>query len=114
MSKRELHLLVDDILQSAIKVKNYTNDFTFDEFVLDQKTFDAVIRNFIIIGEASNRIDNEIKLRFPLIDWDQIRGLRNRIVHEYFGIDNEILWEIIETELDYLIENLEIVKNNIE
>ena len=113
MSKRELHLLVDDILQSSENIKNYTSGYSFDKFVNDKKTFDAVVRNFTIIGEASNRIDNDIKIRFPLIDWDEIRGLRNRIVHEYFGIDNQILWEIIENELDNLIDNLEIVKNNI-
>jgi uncharacterized protein with HEPN domain len=52
-------------------------------------------------------------MKFPLIDWNEIRGLRNRIVHEYFGIDNQILWEIIENELDYLIENLELIKSKL-
>lgn len=113
MSKRDFQLLVDDILQSAIKIKIYSKDLSFDELMSDGKTFDAVVRNFTIIGEASNRIDNDIKIKFPLIDWDEIRGLRNRIVHEYFGIDNQILWEIIENELDYLIENLELIKSKL-
>jgi len=113
MSKRDFHLLVDDILQSTIKIKIYSKDLSFDEFIKDGKTFDAVVRNFTIIGEASNRIDNDIKMKFPIIDWDEIRGLRNRIVHEYFGIDNQILWEIIENELDYLIENLELIKSKL-
>ncbi|WP_396165366.1 DUF86 domain-containing protein [Flavobacterium sp.] len=113
MSKRDFHLLVDDILQSAIKIKIYSKDLSFDVFIKDGKTFDAVVRNFTIIGEASNRIDNDIKMKFPLIDWNEIRGLRNRIVHEYFGIDNQILWEIIENELDYLIENLELIKSKL-
>ena len=113
MSKRELYLLIDDILVSAIKIKKYTNEFSFEEFIKDEKTFDAVVRNFTIIGEASNRIDNDIKIKFPIIDWEEIRGLRNRIVHEYFGIDNQILWEIIENELDYLIQNLELIKSRI-
>ena len=113
MSKRDFHLLVDDILQSAIKIKIYSKDLSFDEFIKDGKTFDAVVRNFTIIGEASNRIDNDIKMKFPLIDWNEIRGLRNTIVHEYFGIDNQILWEIIENELDYLIENLELIKSKL-
>lgn len=113
MSKRELHLLIDDILQSAIKVKTYTKSYNFNDFVEDDKTFDAVVRNFTIIGEASNRIDDDIKIKFPLIDWDEIRGFRNRIIHEYFGIDNQLLWDIIENELDYLIENLELIKKSI-
>ena len=113
MSKRELHLLIDDILQSCIKIKRYTEGLSFDDFVSDEKTLDAVVRNFTIIGEASNRIDDNVKIKFPLIDWDEMRGFRNRIIHEYFGIDNQLLWEIIENELDDLIKNLELIKSKI-
>ena len=113
MSKRELHLLIEDILGSAIKIKKYTKGMSFEEFIKDEKTFDAVVRNFTILGEASNRMDNEIKIKFPIVDWEEIRGLRNRIIHEYFGIDNQILWEIIDNELDYLIQNLELIKSKI-
>ena len=113
MSKRELSLLIDDILQSCIKIKKYTADLSFDDFLDDEKTFDAVVRNFTIIGEASNRVDDDVKIMFPSIDWDGMRGFRNRIIHEYFGIDNQLLWEIIENELDNLIENLELIKSKI-
>lgn len=91
MSKRSLNLLLEDIKNCIINIKEYTADYTFNDFVNDKKTFDAVVRNFTIIGEASNRIDNDIKVQFPFLNWDELRGLRNRIVHEYFGINNEIL-----------------------
>ena len=73
----------------------------------DDKTIDAVVRNFEIIGEAANRIDSDFRDQNPEIEWKRIRGFRNRIVHDYFGIDYEIVWNIIESYLDELIEWLE-------
>ena len=75
----------------------------------DDKTIDAVIRNFEIIGEAANKIDHEFRIKNPKIEWKRIRGFRNRIIHNYFGIDNEIVWEIIENNLSELIECLEVL-----
>ena len=86
MSKREAKLLIDDIVESAHKILNYTEGQRFEDFVNDSKTIDAVVRNFEIIGEAANRLPAEFKNNHPLIDWQRIIGLRNRIVHEYFGI----------------------------
>ena len=79
----------------------------YDSFIKDDKTIDAVIRNFEIIGEASNRIDDDFKLRNPKIEWRRIRGFRNRIVHDYFGIDYEIVWEIVENYIEELMYSLE-------
>jgi uncharacterized protein with HEPN domain len=107
MSKRETLLLLDDMLQSAKKIKRYTLDLDFNSFLSDDKTMDAVVRNFEIIGEAANRIDDDFRLKHSEIEWKRIRGFRNRIVHDYFGIDYEIVWEIIETYLDALIDWLE-------
>ncbi len=100
MSKRDTLLLLDDMLQSALKIKRYTQDLDFDSFLSDEKTIDAVVRNFEIIGEAANRIDPDFRNSNPEIEWNRIRGFRNRIVHDYFGIDNEIIWTIVETYLD--------------
>jgi uncharacterized protein with HEPN domain len=113
MSKRDIILLLDDMLQAAQKIKRYTKDLDFDAFVSEDKTIDAVVRNFEIIGEAANRVDQDFKDSNPEIEWKRIRGFRNRIVHDYFGIDYEIVWNIIETYLDELIEWLNtIIANN--
>ena len=106
MSKRDSILLLDDMLQSSLKIKKYIGDLDYNSFVDDDKTVDAVVRNFEIIGEAANRIDQDFKEANPDIEWTRIRGLRNRIVHEYFGIDNQIIWTIINTYLNTLIEQL--------
>ena len=107
MSKREPDLLLQDIEESIKKIKTYTSGMSFESFQNDDKTIDAVIRNFEIIGEAANRIPDEIKDKFTEINWHRIRGFRNRIVHDYMGVDLEIIWEIIEKNLDVLKEQIE-------
>ena len=112
MSKRDTILLLEDMLQSAQKIKRYTKNLDTESFMSDEKTIDAVVRNFEIIGEAANRVDPDFKDENPMLEWNRIRGFRNRIVHEYFGIDYEIVWEIIETYLDELIDWLDAIIDN--
>ncbi|MBK7889031.1 MAG: DUF86 domain-containing protein [Bacteroidetes bacterium] len=99
MSKRSPKLLVQDILESGQKIIKYTDGISFEEFVNDSKTVDAVSRNFEIIGEAANRLPDEFKEAHPNINGHKIRGFRNRIIHDYFGIDFNIVWIIKETFL---------------
>lgn len=107
MSKRDDTLLISDIIESGNKILDYTATLSFDEFVSDAKTVDAVIRNFEIIGEAANRLAEEFKDSHPEIDWHRIRGFRNRIVHHYFGIDYSIVWQIKVSYLPELLVKLE-------
>src|SRR5439155_16535843 len=106
MSKRQPSLLVEDIIDSGNKILVYTASLSFDEFIADSKTVDAVVRNFEIIGEAVNRLPEDFKDKYPDIDWHRIRGFRNRIVHDYFGIDYSIVWKIKETFLSELLNKL--------
>jgi uncharacterized protein with HEPN domain len=106
MSSRHPKLLLEDILESAEKIINYTQSLTYNDFIADSKTIDAVIRNFEIIGEAANRLPDELKDNNNEIDWHKIRGLRNRIVHAYFGINYSIIWSIIEDYLATLIAQI--------
>ena len=109
MSDRDPKLLLGDILDSAGKIFRYTETLTYEEFITDSKTIDAVIRNFEIIGEASNRLPQKFKDENNSIDWFRIRGFRNRIVHQYFGIDYELLWELRDTHLQKLINEIKII-----
>ena len=112
MSRREPLLLLEDIIESIQKIQKYTAGFSKDAFLIDDKTVDAVIRNFEIIGEAANRIPDEIKDKFQLINWHRIIGFRNRIVHDYMGIDYEIVWEIIEKDLDHLKKQIQGIRDS--
>lgn len=106
MSRREPRLLLSDILSSIEKIKSYTEGHNFDSFIEDSKTIDAVIRNFEIIGEAANRLPDDFKDTHEEINWFRIRGFRNRIVHDYMGIDFQIVWTIIEKDLDKLAKDI--------
>lgn len=95
MSKRSSNVLLLDMKEASEKILKYTKGLSFEEFLTDDKTIDAVVRNFEIIGEASLRIDEDFRLENPQIEWKKLRGFRNRIVHDYFGIDYEIVWSIL-------------------
>ena len=104
MSKRSSpELILKDIVDSGDKILRYTNEMTFEEFINNDLTIDAVIRNFKIIGEAANRLTEDFKDKHSAIDWHRIRGFRNRIVHDYAGIDYEIVWQIKETFLPKML-----------
>ncbi|MCD4819744.1 MAG: DUF86 domain-containing protein [Candidatus Cloacimonetes bacterium] len=92
---RDYKLSFDDILDSIKKIEKYTSDFTLDEFINDDKTFDAVIRNFEIIGEASQNIPLAIQDKYTNIAWREIKGMRNILIHEYFGVDYKVVYKTI-------------------
>ena len=95
-------MYLDDILVSINRISEYIEGLTFDEFKKDYKTVDAVIRNFEIIGEASKNMPSLIKEQYNTVPWAEMYLLRNKISHEYFGIDYEIIWDIA---TNYLPEN---------
>ena len=106
MSNRTPNLLLEDIKESAERILEYIKDLSFDEFSKDNRTIDAVIRNFEIIGEASNLLPDEIKDKYPQIDWHRIRGFRNRVVHDYFGVDLQIVWKITIDQIPGLLSEI--------
>lgn len=99
MSRRTVPLLIEDIWEAVEKIERYVSGLNRDAFVKDDKTVDSVVRNLEIIGEAANRLPQDFKTQHSDIDWPKVIGLRHRIVHDYFNIDVEIVWEIIQKDL---------------
>lgn len=99
MSKREELLLLKDILDAGNKILKFSEGMNFQIFLNDEKTQDACIRNFEIMGEAAKYISEETKSRTPKIEWKKISNYRNLLIHEYFGVNLEIVWDIIENEV---------------
>ena len=110
MSKRNPSLLIEDILESANRIILFTNDMSFEDFESDIKTIDAVVRNFEIIGEASNRLPDNFRELNETIDWQRIIGFRNKLIHDYVKVNNGIVWEIKNDYLPILIAELEKIK----
>ncbi len=99
MSKRDAAILLDDIRISLGKIARYTVGMSREVFLDDEKTVDAVVRNLEIIGEAVKQLPDNFKAAHPEVPWAQIAGLRNRIVHDYAGVDLEIIWQIMQASL---------------
>jgi uncharacterized protein with HEPN domain len=92
------------------KFERYVAGLDHDSFIKDDKTIDSVVRNLEIIGEAANRLPENFKAQHPEIEWRKVIGLRNRIVHDYFNIDVEIVWEIIQKDLPNLRSKLSLIR----
>ena len=111
MSKRDNTLIISDIDQSIDKIFTYINNLYKEEFLVDNKTQDAVSRNFEIIGEASSRLSKEFKEVHSEINWTKLKDFRNKIIHDYFGTDYSTVWLIIKNDLKFLQKKLsEILK----
>lgn len=99
---RDYKLYLDDILEAAKRIEKYTKGLTLEKLKRNELIIDGVVRNLEIIGEAVKNIPANIKDKYPDIEWKKIAGLRDILAHEYFGIDLEILWDIIENKLPEL------------
>ncbi len=96
---RNYKLYVDDIKQAVKKIEKYTKNLTLSKLKQNELITDGIIRNLEIIGEAIKNIPSNIKESHPEIEWKKIAGLRDILAHEYFGIDIEVLWDIIKNKL---------------
>ncbi len=105
MSKRNQLLYLNDILDSVNAIFNFIENMGFDDFVNDRKTISAVIREFEVIGEAVNRLPEDIKKQYKEIEWRDIVDFRNLLIHQYFGVDLDIIWDTINSDL-MLLKNV--------
>jgi len=92
MSKREYRDYLNDIYECINDIESFVKDMSYEEFLKDKKTINAVVRSIEIIGEATKHIPKSIKDKSVSIPWKQITGMRNKVIHEYFGVDTNTLW----------------------
>jgi uncharacterized protein with HEPN domain len=118
--KRTYLMYLEDIRTSMSRIAEYIEGLDFNSFKKDYKTVDAIIRNFEIIGEASKNLPDFIKNQNPKIPWQEMYYLRNKVSHEYFGIDYEIIWDVAKNylpvniiEIEKLLDDLSKYENQI-
>lgn len=104
MFKRSMRLYIQDIKDAIEGIFSYTQDLSLDEFKTDRMRYSAVIREFQIIGEAVGKLDSHLKQHHPHIAWQDIKDFRNVLIHEYFGVDLDIVWTVIQDDLPQLYE----------
>ena len=108
--KRKISLYINDILKSIKLIIDFTDNLDFNDFANDEKTQLAVIKCLETIGEAVKQIPESILRKYTDIPWKDIAGMRDRLVHFYFGVDLEIVWETVKTEIPPLLPLFEKMK----
>lgn len=98
---------IKDILNSINETEEFVEGMGFKEFVADQKTVNAVIRSLEVLGEAAKNIPDSLWKEYPEIPWAKMAGMRDKLIHEYFGVDLEIVWQVIHKDLPPLKPHLE-------
>jgi len=109
MLTKDQHCL-ESILEAIDRIIEYTSGInTADDFDKDYRNFDATMMNFVVIGEFIDKISNEFKKKHPEIEWIKIKGFRNIVAHDYFGIDAEEVWQIIKTKIPTLKSDIKLL-----
>jgi len=107
--QRDYTAYLNDILKAINKIENYAGNLTLDDFSDSNLYQDAIIRNLEIIGEAVKHIPNTLQKKYPDVEWKKIAGLRDILAHAYFGIDIEIVWDVVQNKLPEFKEQIKLI-----
>ena len=109
MSERTDMDFLADTKEAILRINAYTDNLSYEQFLEDKKTQDAVVRNLEILGEAAKNISEQLKDKFPQIHWKELAGARDKLIHHYFGVNFDIVWNIVKQELPDVLSQLEII-----
>jgi uncharacterized protein with HEPN domain len=110
MSDRAVPVLLEDMLRATERSLGYVDGYTFEAFLADSRTFDAVLRNLEVLGEAAAQVPVEFRSNHADLPWRQMVGLRNVVIHRYFAVDPETIWTIVTRQLPPLLPALKALR----
>lgn len=99
---RDYKVYLQDVLEATERIRGYITGLSLKTFSEDAKTVDAVVRNLEVIGEAIKQVPEDVRLKYTQVEWKRITGLRDILIHQYFGVDVEIIWDIVQNKLPVL------------
>ena len=102
-------LYIEDMIEFGERVLSYNEGLDQDQFLADQRTYDATLRNIELIGEAATHVPGQVRKDYPGIAWRRIVGIRNRVAHGYLGIDDDVVWDVIRVDVPDLLPRLRTV-----
>ena len=96
---RDISLYIKDILQNMSDAEEFIQGFSYDQFASDKKTLNAVMRSMEVIGEAAKKVPDEIRAKYPSVPWKEMAGMRDKLIHIYFGVDREAVWLVVKDRI---------------
>lgn len=99
MKDRELRDYINDLLEACEDILSFTKDMSYSDFASDRKTVNAVTRSLEVIGEATKKLPMTFRNNYPNVPWKQMAGMRDKLIHEYFGIDKQMVWQAVEKHI---------------
>jgi len=103
MKERDIRDYLNDLIESCENILEFTKNMSFKEFAEDKKTINAVIRCLEVLGEATKNLPMDFRLDYPDIPWKQMAGMRDKRIHEYFGVDKQMVWQVVEKHIPQIL-----------
>ena len=99
---RDISLYIKDILQNMRDAEEFIQELSYDQFLSDKKTLNAVVRSIEVIGEAAKKVPDEIRVKYPSVPWREMAGMRDKLIHFYFSVDREAVWLVVKERIPAL------------